>query len=119
MPRFMQIINGQLRGVDSASLPTIYDESLVIVTTSPGAGELQTNGTDSNGDPIFTASSSITLPNSGSYTGQELFIYLNGQILDDGESYNFVGAGPTRTQINFVFDLYPEDIIRFRIDRDE
>lgn len=79
---------------ESASSP-IYDESVNIV------------GTVTTGTPY-------TLPNSGDYEGEELEIMLDGQVMDSGSDYNFVGAGPTRTQVSFTFDLLAGDRLRFR-----
>lgn len=95
MANFLRTSNGYPRLFAESSSPTIYDESVDLV------------GTLSTGTPY-------TLPSSGSYTGDELEVYLDGQVLDSGSDFNFVGAGPTRTQVAFTFDLHAGDRLRFR-----
>ena len=95
---------------DSTSLPNIYDEYITIVA-SGATGENQLDG------PI-SASTPISLPNSGIYTGAELEIYLSGQRLEDTIDYIYVSSG-SRTQVMFTFSLEINDRIRFRTDRDE
>lgn len=50
------------------------------------------------------ANTPITLPSSQTYTGVELKVELNGQGMDPGLDYTYVGAAP-RTQIQFTFAL--------------
>jgi len=107
MTRYVQTINGVLRGVDLAADIDIYDEELTVVSGTPGADEI---------NPI-TAGNPVTLPNSGTYQGVELEIHLNGQKMEDGMDYAYVGSG-TRTQITFTFDLEVGDLINFRKVRD-
>ena len=52
----------------------------------------------------ITAGTEITLPNSGTYTGSELKLDLNGIDLILVEDYNFVGTAP-RTKITLTKDL--------------
>ena len=75
---------------------SIYDESTTVGAT-------------------ITSGTNVTLPNSGTYTGNELEIYYNGQRLEDVADYVWVGSAP-RTQVYFTFDLNAGDIIRFRKD---
>lgn len=63
-----------------------------------------------------TAGTSITIPNSGSYTSDELEIILNGVRLLVTEDYTYVGS-PPRTQVQLTFDLVSGDILNFRTDR--
>lgn len=95
MATFLKIVNGYPRLVNESASQPIYDESVLIVT------------------PV-TSGVPYTLPNSGNYEGEELEIMLDGQVLDSGADYNFVGAGPTRTQVSFTFNLVAGDNIRFR-----
>lgn len=95
MGKFLRLVNGYPRMVDEAASSTIYDESVDIGSTI------------STGTPY-------TLPSSGEYEGDELEVYLDGQVLDSGSDFNFVGAGPTRTQVTFTFDLLAGDRLRFR-----
>lgn len=94
MGKFLRLVNGIPRSIAEGSAP-IYDESVNISVT-------------------VTAGTPYTLPNSGDYEGEELEIFLNGQVLDSGEDFTFEGAGPTRTQVSFTFDLLAPDRLRFR-----
>jgi len=109
MGRVLRIINGIPRQVDESggSSVTIYDESLTVVSGTPGAGEIQ--GPISAGTPI-------TLPDSQTYTSEELEVRLNNIRGDVVSDYNYEGSGD-RTQISFTFEVVVGDIIRFRIDR--
>lgn len=89
------IVTGVLRLVSiSATLPSIYDASENIATT-------------------ITSGTAHTLPSSGSYTGDELEVYFNGQVLDPTTDYSSVGTG-TKTQISFTFNLLSGDHLRYR-----
>jgi len=98
MAKKLALVSGVPRMVDESASPTIYDETWAV------------NSNISTGTPI-------TLPNSGTYTSEELEIRLNGVRMDSGIDYNFVGS-PPRTQVAFTFDLIDgEDTLNFRIDR--
>ena len=60
---------------------------------------------------------SVTLPVSGTYSGDELEVYLNGAKLYNIEDYIYVGSG-ARTQVQFTFDLVVGDKVLFRKARD-
>lgn len=94
MGKFLRLVNGVPRSVDEAASQPIYDQSIDVNST-------------------ITAGTNVTLPLSGTYEGQELEVYFNGQVLDDVVDYNFVGT-PPRTQVQFTFNLEPGDRIRFR-----
>ncbi len=94
MAKKLALVSGVPRMVDESSSPTIYDESVTLVS------------------PLNTGTP-YTLPNSGSYVGEELEIMLDGQVLDSGADYAFVGSG-TKTQVQFTFNLLAGDNIRFR-----
>lgn len=94
MGLFTRIVNGYLRQYSESSTTPIYDQSVDIGSTI------------SSGTPY-------TLPVSGTYVGDELEIYFNGQTLDSGTDFTFVGSG-TKTQISFTFDLISGDHLRFR-----
>ena len=94
MANVLRIINGYPRLSPEAGASTIYDESITLVAP-------------------LTAGTNYTLPNSGNYVGEELEIMLDGQVLDSGADYNFVGSG-TKTQVVFTFNLLAGDNIRFR-----
>jgi hypothetical protein len=108
MGKFLRLVNGVARSFEEAGATTIYDETLTVVSGSPGAGEIT--------GPIVTGTN-VTLPESGTYEGDELRIELNGQDLHSLLDYNYVGAGPTRTQVAFTFDIVVGDVIVFRRDR--
>lgn len=104
MARFTRISAGVLRSFEESLTPAIYDEYLLVVASSPGANEVV--------GPI-TAGIPVTLPASGTYTGEELMIDLNGQTLENGFDFNFEGT-PPRTQVSFTFELVVGDRIYFR-----
>jgi hypothetical protein len=64
-----------------------------------------------------SAGTPITLPNSITYTGDELEVYLNDIPLENLVDFNYEGTAP-RTQISFTFDLRSTDEIRYRINRE-
>jgi len=118
MARTLQLVNGRMRGVEDAASPTIYRPAkITIVTGSPGANELQTNGNDADSNPIFVSGTAITLPDSGTYTGDELLVEINNMPIDS-DKYNSVGGSPF-SQLSFTFDLYPDDKIEFKKFRNE
>ena len=108
MANVLSLVNGIPRTIQvSETSPVIYDQTITVVESSPGANEILgpvTTGTD------------ITLPNSQTYEGLELEVWLNGQRLEDSFDYNYIGSIP-RTDLEFTFDLVVGDEIRFRIDR--
>jgi len=79
-------------------LPTIYNQNYTV-----GAGGI-------------TTGTAITLPASQTYTGAELNVELNGQVMDPTVDYSYVGSAP-RTQVSFTFDLVQNDVITFSIVR--
>jgi hypothetical protein len=81
-------------GVLSTVSGTIYTESIIV-----GASGITT------GTPI-------TLPNGGTYLGEELQVKLNGVVVDVGDEYDYEGTG-VKTQIHFKFDLIENDVIDF------
>jgi hypothetical protein len=95
MAKKLALVNGIPRMVDESASPTIYDESVTLASN-------------------LSTGVNYTLPASGTYEGEEIEVYLDGQVLDSGADFNFVGAGPTRTQVVFTFDLYIGDRLRFR-----
>lgn len=97
MAKFLRLVNGVPKSFEEAGSVAIYDESLTGLTT--------------------TAGNPITLPASGTYQGGELEVRINGIRANVTLDYNYVGAGPTRTQITLTFDLEATDVVRFRVDR--
>jgi hypothetical protein len=103
MAKFLRLSNGIPKSFDESGAFSIYDTTLDVVSSTPGAGQIL---------PL-TAGTNITLPASQTYTGDELQIYVNGLRLDNLYDYNT----PNSTQISFTFNLVAGDIIRFYIDR--
>lgn len=89
---------------DESASPAIYDQTIEIVASGAGPGQL--NG------PI-TAGTPVTLPSSQTYTGAELEVYLGGERLKPTFDYTYASS----TTVAFTFQLLALDIIRFRIDR--
>lgn len=106
MGNFLRLTNGVPRSFAEKEID-IYDQSLLLVTSSPGAGQIL--------GPITTGTS-VTLPASQQYSSSDLQIYLNGDRLETVYDYNYVGS-PPRTAIQFTFDLVVGDRIDFRIER--
>lgn len=95
MSNFLSIVNGYPRLVSESASTPIYDQSVVINST-------------------ITAGTNYTLPLGGTYSGDELEVMLDGQVLDSGSDFNFVGSGSSKTQVQFTFDLLAGDNLRFR-----
>ena len=72
------LVDGKLR----ARSP--YRASLVVVASGATGDQVNVGDAD-NGDII-------TLPSSGSYTGNELLVLLNGSILEAGVDYTFTSS---------------------------
>lgn len=106
MGNFLRLTNGVPRSFAEKEI-AIYDQSLLLVTSSPGAGQII--------GPITTGTS-VVLPASQQYTSAELQIYLNGDRLEPVFDYTYVGS-PPRTSVQFTFDLVVGDRIDFRIER--
>jgi len=105
MTRALSLVNGIPRMIDvSAGTVTTYDETLLVVSSGAGAGEINVSDAE--------ASDAITLPNSGNYEDVELQVFLNGKLINVTTDYDYVGSG-TRTQIALKFDAEVDDIIRF------
>lgn len=92
MSKVLRLING---------IPRFQDFGVSIVNE-----QLTVGGT-------VTAGTNVTVPNSGTYTGAELEVFLNGQRLNVVEDFNYAGS-PPRTQVTFVFDLVAGDLVLFR-----
>jgi hypothetical protein len=107
MANFLRLVSGVPRSFAEGGSVAIYDQSLTLVASNPGANEII--------GPI-SAGTNVTLPGGQTYTSEELKVELNGQSLDAVFDYNYVGS-PPRTQVAFTFDLLVGDRINFRIDR--
>lgn len=100
MAKALRLINGVPRMSEVTGADAIYDETLVV-----GSGGI-------------LASTPISLPSGGTYESKDLEVYLGGQFLEPGVDYNYVGAGPSRTQITFDTLLLENERVRFRIEGD-
>jgi hypothetical protein len=99
MAKFVTMVSGIPRSQTvTATLPTIYSQETAVGST-------------------ITAGTSVTLPASGTYTSDELEIYLNGQRMFVVDDYTLVGS-PPRTQVQFTFDLIAGDLVVWRKVRD-
>ena len=104
----LELVNGLPRMQAEFVAPTIYDQSIDIVTSDA------TPPNEINGP--LSAGSDITLPSSQTYDSEELEVWLNADRLEETLDYNFVGNVP-RTKIQMTFDLEVGDRLRLRIDR--
>ena len=104
MAKKLALVMGIPRMVDESASPVIYDETLEVVASGAGAGQI--NG------PI-TAGTPITLPSSKTYSSDELEVYLGADRLKKIFDYTFDSS----TTVAFTFEIAVGDVIRFRIDR--
>ncbi len=93
--KFGQIVNGVWRQKTMPGTATAYEEAYSVSST-------------------ITAGSNVTIPNSQSYDGSELFVFVNGQALYEPTDFQYVGTSP-RTQVAFTFDLFSGDVILFKV----
>ena len=100
----LELVGGIPRMRPEAAAPTIYDETLEVVASGAGAGQI--NGPISAGTPV-------TLPEGRTYTGEELEVYLGTDRLNTVYDYTHNSS----TTVAFTFELKAGDVIRFRIDR--
>lgn len=98
MAKVLTIVNGVPRMIEVVSGGAVYEEVIVIGSNYPNGGF-------------------FTLPNSKTYSGKELEVYLNDGYLEAGEDYEYSGIAPNRTQINVIIPLVNTDRLRFRIAR--
>lgn len=98
MAKKLELINGLPVMQDEAAAGTPYDESIYYASG-------------------LAANTNITLPNSGSYTSnaaKDIIVVLNNRLVESGRDFDVVGAGPTYTQIKFIYDLTDDSVVRFR-----
>ena len=104
MAKFLTLLNGIPKLQDEAASVSIYDQTLKVVASSPGAGEIL--------GPI-TAGVPVTLPAGKTYTSNELEVYIDGNRMKPVFDYNHNSS----TTVTFTFQLLVGDVIRFRVDR--
>jgi hypothetical protein len=103
----LQLINGLPRMASENSAPTVGGEYFDVVV-SGASGQNQRN------EAQVTASTPVTIPNSATYTDNELIVLVNNIPQDNLLDFNWVGTAP-RTQIFFTYNLKAGDHVRFRI----
>lgn len=94
MGKVARIVNGVVRQVDTALQ---YEATIV----APSGG--------------YASGTNLTLPNGGTYFSKDLSVFLNGQLLEVGYDYNYVGTG-TRTQIQLIAQVFEGERILYRVD---
>lgn len=65
----------------------------------------------------LTASTAITLPSSGSFedsSAKDILIILNDRVVEVTRDFNVLGGGPQYTQIEFIYDLPIDSVVRFK-----
>jgi hypothetical protein len=93
---------GPIAAGSTGGAASIYDRSLYVVETPVNPEEI---GSVLAGTPI-------SLPLGKTYVGDELQVYLSGQFVEEGIDYLSISS----SEIEFLYDISPTDIIRFRID---
>lgn len=66
----------------------------------------------------LAANTNITLPSSGSFTdasAKDILIICNNTVKEVTRDFDVVGAGPSYTQIKFVYDLPNDSIVHFKM----
>ena len=104
MAKKLELVNGIPRMTEESASPVIYDETLLVVSSGAGPGEV---------DGPITAGNAVTLPSSKTYTAEELEVYLGTDRLTEVFDYNH----DSTTTVTFTFEMIVGDVIRFRIDR--
>jgi len=104
MARFVKLSNGRLKGDTIATLKDPLYREIITVVSSPSGG---------NQIAATTAGTAITLPNSGSYSSDELQVNLDGELLQPVLDYTETSS----TQVTFLFDLELDDVLEFIIER--
>jgi hypothetical protein len=97
LANFLRLSNGVARSFAESSATPMYEATYVVSGT-------------------LTTGTAISLPSSQTYNSTELEVHLNGQFLEPGVDYNYVGTIP-RTQISFTFDLLNAERVLFLMTR--
>lgn len=66
----------------------------------------------------LVANTNITLPNSQTFSSssaKDIIVIVNGLEKEVTRDFTVVGAGPTYTQIKFVYDLLNNSVVRFKM----
>lgn len=65
----------------------------------------------------LAANTPISLPSSGSYNDSnaaDLMVIYNDLLMEGGRDFSVVGAGPVYTQVQFLYDLGNDSVVRFK-----
>lgn len=65
----------------------------------------------------LAANTPITLPNSGAFTNasaKDLIVIHNNRIVEVTRDFTVVGAGPSYTQIQFIYTLPNDSVVRVK-----
>lgn len=92
----LELINGIPQMTSEAAGGSPYDESIYYVSG-------------------LTANTNITLPNSGAFTdasAKDILFFINDRAVEVVRDFDVVGAGPTFTQIKFIYDLPVDAVFR-------
>jgi len=91
MASFLKLVNGI--PTTTEYVPTVYSQAYNV------------NSDLSSGVPV-------TLPSSGTYTSDELKVYVDGKRNYVTVDYSYVGS-PPRTQVSFTYDVKSGSVILF------
>lgn len=98
MGKFLRLINGLPVMQDEAASVPSYDESIYY-------------------NSGLAANTPITLPNSGEFASnlaKDILIVLNDRVVEVTRDFTVIGAGPTYTQIEFIYALPNDAVVRFK-----
>lgn len=65
----------------------------------------------------LSANTPITLPNSGSFSdnsAKDILVILNDRLVEVTRDFSVIGAGPSYTQIQFIYALPSDAVVRFK-----
>lgn len=86
-------------GGAAGSVPFYYDESLYYASG-------------------LVAGTTITLPASQTYSNslaKDIIVFVNGRAVEVTRDFTVVGSGPFYSQIQFIYDLPADSVVRFKI----
>ena len=105
MTKALALVNGIPRMIETEV--SIYEE-IITVVASGASGDNEMNGPISSGTIVF-------LPNSKTYSSDELEVYLEESRLTKLLDY----TNSSSTSVQFTFQIKVGERIKFRIDRGE
>lgn len=111
---------------DEASSAPTYPSATVVtqgsnLTAAIGAIDLKLNTASYDESSYLAAglvtATPITIPNSASFrspTAKDVHVIVNGIMREVTRDFTVVGAGPNYTQIQFIYDLPADSVVRFK-----